>query len=403
MKPQYIKDFEDLGFGMFVHFGLYSMVGKGEWHYWSGHDCDREYYFSTEFANKFNPKKDWATKLARQAKRAGMKYITLTTKHHEGYCLYDACGLTDWDCMHYGPKRDLVREFVDACNKEGIKPFFYHAILDWHRDDFNTNFKTYTDYIIDSVEVLCKNYGPIGGLWFDGYWAKPGADWQFDRLYQTIRKYQPNAMIINNTGMSDRGTIGHYEIDSITFERGTPSRVPCPDGKERAGEMCEVFGYHWGYTKRDYDRKPYSTILSTLITTRHCNCNLLLNVGPDGNGYVIPDDKIYLNHLGDWIKDNKKFIYKARNAEIEAEGAKLFYDGEYYYAVIENVPMSADPNVQLSEGTQQVRIPGHKIKNAVYLDNKEKVVLNKDKSSFAVKPFYYGESGYARVVRFKMK
>ncbi|MCQ3035528.1 MAG: alpha-L-fucosidase, partial [Bacilli bacterium] len=180
MKPEYIAKFEKLGLGMFVHFGLYSMIGKGEWIYANPPQVDKNYYMSAEFANKFNPKKDWAKKLVKAAKNAGAKYITLTTKHHEGFCLFDACGTTDWDALHYGPKRDLIKEYVDACNEEGIVPFFYYAILDWHRPDFDTDFKAYTDYLIDQVEILCKNYGKIGGLWFDGYWSKPGADWQFD-------------------------------------------------------------------------------------------------------------------------------------------------------------------------------------------------------------------------------
>ena len=158
MKPDYIKRFEELGLGMFVHFGLYSMIGKGEWIYLCNNDHKiKEQYFTKDFANKFNPKKDWAIKLVRLAKKGGAKYITLTTKHHEGFFLYDSKGLTSWDSMHLGPKRDLVKEFVDACNKEGIVPFFYHALLDWHNEDYKNNFPKYLDFLYSSVELLCKN------------------------------------------------------------------------------------------------------------------------------------------------------------------------------------------------------------------------------------------------------
>ena len=131
MKPEYIKQFEKLGFGMFVHFGLYSVLGKGEWVYYTLNSEDKKKYFSEEFANKFNPKKDWATKLVKTAKAAGAKYITLTTKHHDGFFLYDSKGLTNWDSTKLGPKRDLVKEFVDACNRQSI-------IIKWELENMLT-------------------------------------------------------------------------------------------------------------------------------------------------------------------------------------------------------------------------------------------------------------------------
>ena len=400
MKPEYIKRFEKLGYGMFVHFGLYSMLKEGEWYYYCNPNCDKKYYFSDEFANKFNPKKDWAIKLVKLAKKAGAKYITLTTKHHEGFCLYDSKGLTTWDAIHLGPKRDLVKEFVDACNQEGIIPFFYHAILDWHTPEFENDFPKFVDYLIKSVEILCTNYGKIGGLWFDGYWAKPNADWQFDRLYQTIRKYQPEAMIINNTGMQKRGEVSHYEIDSLTFERGKPNITPYNDGKERAAEMCEVFGTHWGYAENDITYKSIHEIISTLITCRYCNANLLLNVGPKGDGSIRTLDKEYLLAIKKFIKVNKNFIYDVRKADFDIEELKLLQDDKYYYAVIENIPMSADENVQLNQFHLSFKFP-FKLKNPIYLDNKEPVILSEDKTSFEVKPFTYGRNYFARVVRFK--
>ena len=403
MKPEYIAKFEKLGLGMFVHFGLYSMIGKGEWIYANPPGVDQKYYFSAEFANKFNPKKDWAKKLVKAAKNAGAKYITLTTKHHEGFCLFDACGTTDWDALHYGPKRDLIREFVDACNEQGIIPFFYYAILDWHKSGFDDDFKGYTDYLIDQVEILCKNYGKIGGLWFDGYWSKPDGDWQFDRLYKTIRKYQPEAMIINNTGMGATGEVSHYEIDSVTFERGNPRKISSADGKERAGEMCEVFGAHWGYCLNDISYKPMSQIIDTLVVCRDCNCNLLMNTGPKGDGSLRDLDSIFLKQLGMWIKTNKNFIYNVRHSDVECEGGRLLTDGTYYYAYVPGVDMIADANVQLDKGRKHFTIlNGQKIKEAKYLDNGDKVVLDEGKKGFSVKPFAYGTQLCARVIRFKL-
>ena len=170
---QYIKEFEKLGFGMFVHFGLYSMLEKGEWAKLLHQIPDEEY---DALAERFTPRQDWAPELVKLAKSAGCKYITLTTRHHDGFSLFDTCGLNDFDAKHAKCGRDLVREFVDACIAEGIIPFFYHTLLDWREESYKTDFPKYLKYLRASVEILCKNYGKIGGIWFDGMWDKPDAD-----------------------------------------------------------------------------------------------------------------------------------------------------------------------------------------------------------------------------------
>ena len=138
MAYEYIENFKRLGFGMFIHFGLYSVIGKGEWYYWQYKPDQKEYEKNIE---KFRVTKNWDKNLVKTAKRAGCKYITLTTRHHDGFSLYDTCGLNDFDAPHSATGRDLVREFVDECNAEGIVPFFYHTLLDWHNTDYITNFK----------------------------------------------------------------------------------------------------------------------------------------------------------------------------------------------------------------------------------------------------------------------
>jgi len=216
---------------MFVHFGLYSVLGKGEWAK-KALGIDGEEYDG--LMNKFDVKKDWAKKLVSTAKSAGCKYIVLTTRHHDGFSLYDTKGLNDFDAPHSSCGRDLVREFVDECNKGGVVPFFYHTLLDWRVPEYNSDFPKYIDYLVKSIEILCSSYGKIGGLWFDGMWDKPNEDWQEDRIYSTIRKYQPEAMIINNTGLSEQGKRGHKEIDSVTFERGNPLLWTFPKSPLRA-------------------------------------------------------------------------------------------------------------------------------------------------------------------------
>ncbi len=393
----YVEDFEKLGMGIFVHYGLYSVLGKGEWarHYLG---VDKEIY--EKLADKFMPSKNWAKNLVSTAKRAGAKYITLTTRHHDGFSLFDTCGLSDFDAPHSACGRDIIAEFADECNRGGIVPFFYHTLLDWHDPDYENDFPAYVDYLIKSVEVLCKNYGKVGGFWFDGMWDKPNGDWQEDRLYATIRKYQPEAMIINNTGLSELGKVGHPELDSVTFERGKPEFVDCSD-KHRAGEMCQVLNDHWGYAENDCNYKSVGELLENLVDCRRYNCNFLLNAGLRGNGSVKALDKAVLSEIGKWIKINKNFIYRCKAAEIEAENADVLTDGKYYYAVVKKVPMNADPNVTRVSQTGGVKIKSDKkVKNAVWLDSGESA--NAENNSFAILPFRYGTSLSVRVARFEL-
>lgn len=400
-KYEYIYNFQNLGFGMFVHFGLYSIVGKGEW-YLSNKNANVAMY--EKLPKKFNPNKNWAKNLVKVAKSAGCKYINLTTRHHDGFSLYDTCGLNDYDAPHSKCGRDLIREFVDACNEGGVVPFFYHTLLDWHNKDYNNDFPKYIDYLIASVEILCKNYGKIGGIWFDGAWDKPNEDWQEDRLYTTIRKYQPQAMIINNTGMVARGKVGHKEIDSVTFERGNPYKID-NDDKPIAGEMCQVLNDHWGYAKEDCNFKSMKEIIENLVDCRICGCNLLLNTGAKANGEVNLMDKAMFAELGKWVKKNKNFIYKAKPVDCEKLGYKLINEDNYnlledennYYVVIKDVAMSANLNVALYSQLKKITLPFN-VKRAVWLDN-GKAVKMQNKNSFTVQPFDYGVSYTVRIAK----
>ena len=402
MKPKYIAEFEKLGFGIFVHFGLYSIVGKGEW-YECVYNVDKNEY--RKLANRFKVTKNWATNLVRTAKKAGAKYITLTTRHHDGFSLYDTQGLSNFDAPHSSLGRDLIKEFVDACNKENIVPFFYHTLLDWNNEDYKNDFPKYIDYLVKSIEILCKNYGKIGGFWFDGDWDKKDANWQFDRLYKTIRKLQPEAMIINNTGLQELGQVSHYEIDSVTYERGKPFKLVCEDGKERAGEVCDSLTDHWGYAKNDVCIKSIPYLIEELVECRCCGSNLLLNVGPLPNGELRPIEKYSLLELGNWIKANNHIVYDCKPSEILADNACIFEDDEWYYALINDVPMSSNENVTRQQNRPRVIIhTDKKIVQAKYLDkNTQKIVVNQKEHSFEVLPFMYGNSFSTRVVRFKLK
>lgn len=395
----YVRNFEERAFGLFVHFGLYSVIGKGEW-VKDVHRIPDEKY--EPLVSKFKVKKNWAKDLVKIAKKAGCKYITLTTRHHDGFSLFDNMGLNDYDAPHSASGRDLIREFVDACNEGGILPMFYHTLLDWYHPDFNTDFPKYIDYLVKSIEILCTRYGKIGGLWFDGMWSKRDADWQEDRIYSTIRKYQPEAMIINNTGLSELGKVGHPEIDSVTFERGKPSFVDNSD-RHRAGEMCQVLNDHWGYAEDDYNYKPVREIIENLVECRYYGCNFLLNIGPRADGSVRPMDKCMLEFVGKWIKQNKGFIYGARPSDITSDDAYVLKgEGNKYYAVVKDVNMMADANVQRASMERKITLKtDRKIKTVKWLDDNSAGVV--EDNAVRLKPFFYGTSHSLRVAEITFK
>jgi len=302
-----ITEFEKLGFGMFIHYGLYSQVAKGEWIYWM---TDRNMEEYKKLADTFTAENFNAEELVLAAKRGGCKYVNLTTRHHEGFSLYDTRGLCDFNSLNAPSKRDLVLEFVEACNKHDMVPFLYHTTLDWYQESFENNFDEYLEYLRASVEVLCRNYGKIGGFFFDGNWIKPHADWKLDELYGTIRKYQPDAMIINNTGLHALGRSGHPEIDSVTFEQNNAHPID-RDGMKKylAAETCMTMNTHWGYAADDYNYKSPADLIRSLCTCRTAGANYLLNVSPDTKGALPEYQKMLLSLVGDWIEKYSEAIY----------------------------------------------------------------------------------------------
>ena len=395
---EYIKRFEKLGFGMFVHFGPYSVVGKGEYVKYM-HKMPWEEYMT--YVQKFIPKKDWAEELVKVAKNAGVRYITLTTRHHDGFSLYDTCGITEYDAMHVCG-RDLVREFVDACRAADIIPFFYHTLLDWHEESFRRDFPTYLKYLRASVEVLCRNYGEIGGFWFDGTWAKKDADWEEDALYGMIRSYQPETMIINNTSTSARGELGHIELDSVTFERGKPKPINMAESpKYVASEMCDVFGNHWGYAEWDLAFRSPAEMIKSLMQCRRYGSNLLLNVGPMGDGSLRPIDVAIYEMIGKWVSLHDE-VLSALPSGIKVENKEddfiLEKDG-VYYLVCMDLPMESDARGD-ADFTEVFKL-SKTIKSVTWLDNGEDVefVQNEDNVTVTAKPFRYGSHLVVRIAK----
>ncbi len=403
---QRIKNFERLGMGVFVHFGAYSVIGRGEW---SKLSCQIPWEEYMKAVKSFNPDPCWAKELAATAKKAGARYITLTTRHHDGFSLYDTKGLNDYDAPHVCG-RDLVAEFVEACRAEGIIPFFYHTLLDWHEEHYDADFPTYLQYLRNSVELLCTNYGKIGGIWFDGKWNKPNEDWEEDALYSMIRSHQPDAMIINNTGLHDRGALGHIELDSVTFERGRPQPLNMADSpKYIASEMCQVFGDHWGYAEMDLNFKSTAEIIRDLITCRRFGSNFLINVGPMGNGLLRPIEKASLEVLGQWVDVNGA-ILPAMPASITTnnEGSFVLQNGDTYYLVCDHLSMAGDINVALAGGATDNTVhfcPGKKIAAMTWLDDNTAVDFQQEEGNTVTltpKPFGYGRNLVVRVAKFTL-
>lgn len=377
VKPELrIEKFEQMAFGLFIHWGLYSLKEVGEWHM-EIHGVPSEEYkkYADEFtAENYNPRN-----ITKLAKKVGIKYIVLTTKHHEGFFLYDTNGLSIYDAPHSGAKRDLLKEFLEACREDGIVPILYHATLDWHEENYKVDFNAYLEYLRKSVEILCTNYGEIGGFWFDGNWDKRGTDWKLDELYGTIRKYQPNAMIINNTGLSRRGQLEHDEIDSVTFEQGLPTPIDRSNmTKYVSGEMCQTMNSHWGIARNDFNYKSTAQLIETLCACRKVGANYLLNIGPDKDCNITKMQEAMLEVIGQWMNINGKAIYEGKPCEIKSQGkdfALKTKEGKIYL-FIHDLKIVGNKNVTLGgEGDNPRTFTNfyEKINGIRWIDNDEEL------------------------------
>ncbi len=403
-----IENFEKMAFGMFIHWGLYSQIGRGEWVYHIEQMDMNEY---KKLQNTFTAEDFDAEKIVLAAKAAGCKYITLTTRHHEGFSLYDTCGLNDFDAPHSPAGRDLVKEYVDACNKHGIVPFFYHTTLDWYNKDFNEDFDTYLEYLRKSVEILCTKYGKIGGLWFDGNWSKPeDTDWKLDELYGTIRKYQPEAMIINNTGLDARGALGHPEIDSVTFEQGRP--VPMDRTgmtKYISSEMCYTMNDHWGVGAHDINYKSPCELIEALCDCRKVGANLLLNIGPSAQGGILPMQEEYLKAIGIWNSVFGEAIYNGKPYSVCNDGKDFILKGEdnTLYAFVYNLGRRGSEHV-VANGVGGINrefvLCGDKVKEACWMDSGEVLSFSQNGNTLTLgcTGYPYGTNYCVRVAKIKI-
>ena len=380
----YVARFESLAYGLFVHYGLYSLSGKGEW-VKRHHDVPMEDY--RKLIDRFTAEDFDARELARFARRCGMRYIVLTTRHHEGFSLYDTRGLNEFDAPHSPAGRDLIAEFVEACRAEDIVPFFYHTTLDW---SWNTEtcddqtFAEYIDYLVASVELLCTHYGSVGGFWFDGNWSRRDADWQEDRLYGMIRRLQPEAMIINNSSINALGALGHPELDAATYEQGRPAAMD-RNGMPRykAAEMCQTMNLHWGIAENDLFLKSPADVVTDLAACRRVGANYLLNIGPTATGAIPAYEKVCLERAGDWVNRHAEALYETRPCAVRTEGEDFVLrhtgTGSYYYFA-HNLPIRKNDHktkeMGATEGPRPIAGIDTPLKTARWLDNDEPLDLH---------------------------
>ncbi|MDQ0343176.1 alpha-L-fucosidase [Lederbergia wuyishanensis] len=345
------KWFLDDRFGMFIHWGLYAIPARGEW-VRSREKMSVEDY--EEFFEEFNPTNYNPKEWARAAKAAGQKYAVLTTKHHDGFCLFDS-KLTDYKATNTPAKRDLIKEYVEAFREEGLKVGFYYSIIDWYHEhypafgdrnhpmrdnedfkDKNIDFDQYLEYMHGQVRELLTNYGKIDIMWFDfSYDDMTGEKWRATELINMIREIQPDIIIDNRLG----GNIKSSNPEIYAGDFYSPEQIVPPggivdeNGEQIPWEACITLNDNWGYHSKDKNYKSPKQVIRTLVECVSKNGNLLLNVGPDAKG-LIPDESIeILEVVGKWMRRNGESIYGCTASSLpKPEWGRYTQNGNKLYA-----------------------------------------------------------------------
>ncbi|MDX2188226.1 MAG: alpha-L-fucosidase [Bacteroidota bacterium] len=354
-RDKRLKWWTEARFGMFIHFGTYAIPARGEW-VKSVEKIPNEQYI--KYFEQFNPYLFDAKEWARTAKQAGMKYVVLTAKHHEGFALWDT-KLSDYKITNTPFKRDLIKEYVEALRAEGIKVGLYFSIIDWYHPDYpkykdphhpmsgvekykdeKTNWDNYLKFMHGQVRELCTNYGQIDVMWFDfSYGEMKGEKWKAKELVQMVRSLQPN-IILNNRLLGDGATafdensLGDFE----TPEQAVPDSMRVDaKGKMIPWESCLTLNNSWGYNRYDNNWKSTQLVIHTLVNCVSKGGNLLLNVGPDANGKIPAKSLEILGEVGNWMQRNGNSIYGCgpskfpnQNWGVFTQKGKLLYAHKMY-------------------------------------------------------------------------
>lgn len=319
--------FQDARFGLFIHWGVYSVLEDGEWVMNNRKIPVSEY---EQLPPRFNPVQFNAAEWVSLAKAAGMKYITITSKHHDGFAMF-ATRQNKWNIVDATPfKRDPLKELAAECRKQGIKLFFYHSQLDWHHPDYfprgrtgqftgrpeSGDFDRYLDFMDAQLTELLTNYGPIAGIWFDGMWDKRDANWRIDRTYRLIHRLQPAALVGSNHHLKP-----FPGEDFQMFEKDLP-------GKNTAGhsadsvigdlplETCDTINKAWGYNAKDKSLKSTKDLIQYLVRSAGYGANFLLNVGPKPDGAIQEEFTVRLREIGQWMGAHGESIYSTRGGPV---------------------------------------------------------------------------------------
>jgi len=395
------REFQDMKFGMFIHWGVYSVLGDGEWVFHNRKLKLDEYNRLPAF---FDPEKFDAKTWVSLAKSAGMKYITITSRHHDGFAMFDS-KVSDWNIVaRTFYKKDPLKMLADECHRQGIKLFFYYSQLDWHNPDYyprgatdwpngrpgHGDWNAYLDTYMDGqLTELLTNYGPIGGIWFDGMWDKPTADWHLDQTYALIHKLQPAALIIPNHHQTPRPG-----EDVQTFEHDLPGQNSAGFNTKYVStvlplEMSDTLNDNWGFNIGDSKYKSAAEVERRLVRAAGHNANLLMNIGPYPNGEIDPQFVTRLQAVGEWLSKYGDSIYGTRGGPIPPGdwGVTTQKENQIYVHVLEwSAPLLALPPV-----------PG-KVESARSLVNNAPVTFTQDADGVVLKVPAASENEPDRVV-----
>lgn len=322
--------FQDAKFGLFIHWGVYSVLGDGEWVMNQQQISVKTYEKLPAF---FNPTDFDAKAWVQMAKAAGMKYITITSKHHDGFAMWDS-KVSDYNIVKRTPYgKDVLKMLADECRREGIKLFFYHSQLDWHSTDYfprgstggswtgrpeHGDMNKYLDYMDAQLSELLTGYGDVAGIWFDGMWDKKDADWRLQKTYSLIHQLQPAALVGSNHHRAP-----YDGEDFQMFEKDLPGHNTTGFSTEQVvgalpKETCETINNSWGFTLKDDKHKSKKDLIQYLVKAAGYGANFLLNVGPMPNGKIQPEHIASLKEMGTWLNSYGETIYGTRGGPLTA-------------------------------------------------------------------------------------
>lgn len=356
--------FQDAKFGLFVHWGVYSVLQDGEW-VMNNKKIDKKTY--EKLPAFFNPTAFDAKEWVSMVKAAGMKYITITSKHHDGFAMF-ATKQSDWNIVDRTPyKKDVLKMLAEECQKQGIKLFFYHSHLDWYQDNYYPrggtgtasgrpnagDWNKYLDFMDAQLTELLTNYGPIAGIWFDGIWDKKDADWRLQKTYSLIHKLQPQCLVGNNHHLAPKDG-----EDFQMFEKDLPGKNTTGfSGESQIGklplETCETMNNAWGFNLLDSKYKSTKNLIQYLVKAAGNNANFLLNVGPMPNGKIQPEFVKTLGEVGKWMDKNGETIYNTRGGVVSQKtwGVTTQKGNTLYIHVLN----ADDANLLITEVKQKVK------------------------------------------------